>query len=102
MLTALALGLALLGLLALAALPLAGHRLAGRIVHGGCCVVSAGFALAALGGMAFGLPDDPLRLPFGPAWAGMSLAMDGLAARHLLGAWEAGRSGLYRAEALAA
>ncbi|SDD76550.1 proton-conducting transporter transmembrane domain-containing protein [Belnapia rosea] len=84
MLTALALGLALLGLLALAALPLAGHRLAGRIVHGGCCVVSAGFALAALGGMAFGLPEEPLRLPFGPAWAGMSLAMDGLSAWFLL------------------
>ncbi|WP_347060173.1 iron-containing redox enzyme family protein [Blastococcus sp. HT6-30] len=34
--------------------------------------------------------------------AGASLAMDGLAARHLLGAWEAGRSALHRAGALAA
>ncbi|MGY1913932.1 iron-containing redox enzyme family protein [Blastococcus sp. SYSU DS0973] len=34
--------------------------------------------------------------------AAASLAMDGLAARHLLGAWEAGRSALHRAGALAA
>ncbi len=31
-----------------------------------------------------------------------SLAMDGVAARHLLGAWEAGRSALHREESLAA
>jgi hypothetical protein len=34
--------------------------------------------------------------------AACSLAMDGLAAHHLLGAWEAGRSGLFRDRALAA
>ncbi|MDK3255872.1 iron-containing redox enzyme family protein [Blastococcus capsensis] len=34
--------------------------------------------------------------------AGASLALDGLAARHLLGAWEAGRSGLRGQAALAA
>jgi Iron-containing redox enzyme len=43
-----------------------------------------------------GLAGDVL---FGAA---CSLAMDALAARHLLDAWEAGRSGLYRAAALAA
>ena len=42
------------------------------------------------------LTDDVL---FGAA---CSLAMDGLVARHLLGAWEAGRSGLRRERALAA
>ncbi|MGY1887173.1 iron-containing redox enzyme family protein [Blastococcus sp. SYSU DS0753] len=34
--------------------------------------------------------------------AASSLAMDGLAAHHLLGAWEAGQSGLFRRPALAA
>ncbi|MCA0143696.1 iron-containing redox enzyme family protein [Blastococcus sp. LR1] len=44
-------------------------------------------------------PDLAADVLFGAA---TSLAMDGLAARHLLGAWEAGRSALYRDRALAA
>ncbi|TFV45136.1 iron-containing redox enzyme family protein [Blastococcus sp. TF02A-35] len=51
------------------------------------------------GSLIAGEPDLAADVLFGAA---ASLAMDGLAARHLLGAWEAGRSGLYRDRALAA
>ncbi len=87
MLTAIALGLALLGLLALAALVptgrWAGHW-AGPVVLGGSAVVSAGIALLAVGALAFGLPEGVLALPFGPPWGGMRLALDGLSAWFLL------------------
>ena len=83
MLTALALGLGLLALLALAA-PVPAGRRAGPAVLAGCAVVSAGFALLAGGALALGLPDGVLVLPFGPAWGGMSLALDGLSAWFLL------------------
>lgn len=46
--------------------------------------------------------DDPALLPDVLFGARCSLAMDGLAAGHLLGAWEAGRSALRRQPALAA
>ncbi|WP_052388759.1 proton-conducting transporter transmembrane domain-containing protein [Belnapia moabensis] len=83
MLTALALGLVVLGLLALAALAPMG-RLAGPVVLGGSAFLSAGFALAAGGALALGLPEGVLVLPFGPAWGGMTLALDGLSAWFLL------------------
>jgi hypothetical protein len=51
------------------------------------------------GSLVAGEPDLAADVLFGAA---TSLAMDGLAARHLLGAWEAGRSALYRDSALAA
>ena len=44
-------------------------------------------------------PDLAADVLFGAAG---SLAMDGVTARHLLGAWEAGRSGLRRERTLAA
>jgi Iron-containing redox enzyme len=46
--------------------------------------------------------DEPGLTPDVLFGAACSLAMDGLAARHLLGAWEAGRSALRRERALAA
>ncbi|WP_104523998.1 iron-containing redox enzyme family protein [Blastococcus atacamensis] len=51
------------------------------------------------GSLVAGEPELTTDVLFGAA---TSLAMDGLAARHLLGAWEAGRSALYRDRALAA
>ncbi|RBY94892.1 iron-containing redox enzyme family protein [Blastococcus sp. TBT05-19] len=51
------------------------------------------------GSLVAGEPELTADVLFGAA---ASLAMDGLAARHLLDAWEAGRSGLYRDRALAA
>ncbi|MGY1778424.1 iron-containing redox enzyme family protein [Geodermatophilus sp. SYSU D00804] len=46
--------------------------------------------------------EDPSLLGDVLFGAACSLALDGLAARHLLGAWEAGRSALYTRTALAA
>ena len=46
--------------------------------------------------------EEPDLLPDVLFGAACSLAMDGVAARHLLGAWEAGRSALRRGRALAA
>ncbi|MGY1779297.1 iron-containing redox enzyme family protein [Geodermatophilus sp. SYSU D01036] len=46
--------------------------------------------------------EDPSLLGDVLFGAACSLALDGLAARHLLGAWEAGRSALYTQPALAA
>ena len=46
--------------------------------------------------------EDPALLADVLFGAACSLALDGLTAVHLLGAWEAGRSGLRRAPALAA
>ncbi len=83
MLTALALGPALFGLLALAGLAPMGRR-AGPVVFGGCALVSAGLALLAGGSLAFGPPEGVLALPFGPAWGGMRLGLDGLSAWFLL------------------
>jgi hypothetical protein len=46
--------------------------------------------------------EEPDLLPDVLFGAACSLAMDGVAARHLLGAWEGGRSALYRLPTLAA
>ncbi|MBB3082208.1 iron-containing redox enzyme family protein [Geodermatophilus sabuli] len=51
------------------------------------------------GSLVAGEPHLAADVLFGAA---CSLALDGVTARHLLGAWEAGRSGLRRARALAA
>ncbi len=51
------------------------------------------------GSLVAGEPDLAVDVLFGAAGA---LAMDGVTARHLLGAWEAGRSGLRREPARAA
>ncbi|RYJ01022.1 MAG: hypothetical protein EON47_12085, partial [Acetobacteraceae bacterium] len=75
MLTGILLGIGLLGLLALAAVALVAldqgqDRRAGLAVHGGCLGISLGLAGLALAGLALGLPETPMVLPFGPPWAG--------------------------------
>jgi hydrogenase-4 component B len=54
-----------------------------RLVHGGCFLVSLGFAVLGVAVLAFG-GGDPLLLPVGPPWAPLSLALDGLSAWFLL------------------
>lgn len=87
MLTALAALAACLVLLAAAAVPLARLPRGDRVVHGGALGASALLALAAAAALAWGdLSAAPAawRLPFGPPWGAMVLALDGLSAWFLL------------------
>nr|WP_305123377.1 proton-conducting transporter membrane subunit [Roseomonas sp. GC11] len=54
-----------------------------RLVHAGTALVAGGFALLALAALVEG-GEAALLLPFGPAWAPLSLALDGLSAWFLL------------------
>ncbi len=81
MLTAL---LILLGLLVLlAAAPLARVPAAARLVHGGCTVITIGFAGLSLAALVGGAPA-PMALPFGPLGQPSVVTLDGLSAWFLL------------------
>ncbi|WP_135468020.1 proton-conducting transporter transmembrane domain-containing protein [Crenalkalicoccus roseus] len=84
MLTALASLVGLLVLLAAAAVPLGRRRQGGAVVHGACLAAAALLALLAAAALAVGPPEAPLRLPLGPPWSRMVLALDGLSAWFLL------------------